>query len=89
MKLDGAKNLSLLNNISCVSLTATGNITCSSLNDTGSIYMNNASPIYLKSSSDTNHYIKYDSVYDGPQLGFFTGVSIKCTDNNAIIFNSS
>jgi hypothetical protein len=32
--------------------------------------MANASPIYLKSTTDTNHYIKYDSVNDGPQLGF-------------------
>jgi len=53
-----------------------------------SIYMTNSSPIYLK-TTDTNHYIKYDAVYDGPQIGFFTGTSIKCLDNNAIILNAS
>ena len=51
--------------------------------------MSNASPIYLKSSTDLNHHIKYDSVYDGPQLGFYTGLSFKCTNNNAIILNTS
>jgi len=51
--------------------------------------MVNSNPMHLKSNTDTNHYIKYDSVYDGSQLGFFTGTSIKCTDNNAIILNAS
>jgi len=32
MYLDDARNLSLLNNISCESVTATGNVTCASLN---------------------------------------------------------
>ena len=35
MYLDDAKNLSLLNNISCVSVSATGNISCATLELTG------------------------------------------------------
>ena len=37
MKLDSGKNLSLLNNVSCSSLTSTGAISCSSITSTGSI----------------------------------------------------
>jgi hypothetical protein len=89
MKLDSSKNLSLLNNISCASITCSGTIQGATINNTGSIYMDNASPIYLKSLTDTKNYIKYDSTYDGPQIGFLTGVSLKCTDNDSIIFNAS
>jgi len=69
--------------VSCASLTSTGTVSCASVTTTGNItpagfiYMSNASPIYLKSTDDINHYIKYDAVYDGPQIGIFTGTLIK------------
>jgi len=62
MYLDGNSNISNLNNVSCATVSATG-----------SIYISNSSPIYLK-TTDPNHYIKYNSVYDGSQIGFFTGI---------------
>ena len=80
-------------------LSTLGTITCNTLNtsnynagttyNTGSIYMTNASPIYLKSNTDSNHYIKYDLTNEGPQLGFYGTTTMKCTENNAIIMKVS
>lgn len=75
--------------LNCASIICNGTIQGASISNTGSIYMDNASPIYLKSLTDTKNYIKYDSVIDGVEIGFLNGVSLKCTDNNSTIINAT
>jgi len=82
-------NVSSTGSINPASINNTCSITTGNIYETGSIYMSNANPIYLKSNTDPNHYIKYDSVYDGLQLGVFTGTANNCTDNNAIILRTT
>ena len=78
MYLDDSKNLSLLNNISCASVTATGAISCSTVNATGAINMtsltsetiNKSKFLSFKGYSNYNNtefigYHYYFTKYDG------------------------